>query len=611
MNRLYGFFFLFILYSIVSCQALTLEEPYRNDDEDPVVIKDGLNEDPRYSFSGPYGHSLADWTFGGFTLLADDYVRLTPLSSNKHGFLRANHPLPFTSWLIDFKIRISGGRLGGDGLALWLTKQPIDEGKLLGGPSSFDGLSVSFDTFDNDHDGNQPHILLLQNDGRQALTALHDGVDTALAGCATQFRNKRTPVAASLLYRAGKLKLFIRTKTIGPMSLCFSHDIDVPAGLYLAFTASTGDIYDKHDVVSAAVYNLAPGAEDQAVLARIHSDPQNHIAQQQQQQQQRVPPSDHQDDAGAPPHSHMPVKEGSGGLFSGRENDDDAGAPPHKHVGEGAPFVQGEGEGIASKQLGKSFSDEDMVFFKWKKRFEKTRAKFLEVARHEDHEDEEHEFQMPESMKEEPMLDDYSSPDDIATMYAILAEDLWNIKTMQHDTMKMIAGLDELFRHQFNHNDEQHRVFAEGFEKLLGEVATRHTVQDALKEQLLRFEYQKNDLHALSTDFASNMKVLRTEFDSVSNTVRTKVGAGQEILNQQLKDMSKQLENFGHEMQAILGKSVKEISRSVGPQGYTQVTAESGDYSWAFYIFIGFQFIFLICFYFIRVKTHRNRHILG
>ena len=78
--------------------------------------------------------------------------------------------------------------------------------------------------------------------------------------------------------------------------------------------------------------------------------------------------------------------------------------------------------------------------------------------------------------------------------------------------------------HNNEHLDEQHRTFADAFGKLLKDVATRQIVEDALKEQLLRFEQQKVDFSTIEAEIEKLRKSLKKEqqnlnkeFDSISH----------------------------------------------------------------------------------------------
>ena len=537
-------------------------------------------------------------------------MRLTPLSNNKEGQLLCNSPIAATAWKLDARIRVSGGRQGAEGLGLWLTKEPITGGTVFGGPSAFQGVLLALDSFDNDGGRDPPHVGLFLNDGSQAFNPEEDGASLLRAGCQFNFRNQRTPIDLAAVYRDGRLQVLLRGKPTGPYSVCIDEQVKIPAGYHLAFSAATGVQSDKHDVIAAHFYNLAPGQEDKAVLERLHA---SHASQPE--------PAD---DAGAPSHSHTSQDAAAGSAGKKKpvlEVVDDSDAPAHRHTSDSPldPYFKKDGHGdvhpegadpIASKHVGQHISEEDMVFFKWRKRFEKVRARFREVADHDDHD---HELEIPDSLKDEPMMDAFSNPQDISSLYEVLAEEIWNMKTMTRDSMTLIAALDEQIRHGAQHSDDQHKVFADGFERLLREVATRHTVEDALKEQLLRFEYQKNDLAALSSDFASNMKVLRTEFDSVSHTVRSKVGAQQEIMSAQLKDMAAQFKALQDDLRATI---TQQIRTSLGSSGtpppsltYAGERPSSSDsgYSVAFYAFIAFQLVFLVLFYYIRVKTAQPR----
>lgn len=620
--------FIFLFLSFVLTSEAVKYSPALATKAADLQLSDGMIADRRFSLSGPYDTSLSpDWTALGSTVLLEEAIRLTPDSPSRFGVLGNNNPSPFTSWKLDFSFSISGGTFGADGLAIWYVEEPLVGGVVFGGgPAPFKGVVVAFDTFDNDGDGQHPLVLLLQNDGFSEYEAVNDAANIAAAGCTGfHFRNTREPIVGSLVYNYGHLKLFLKGRTT--YLLCFDVALTLPAGYHFGYSASTGDVSDKHDLIYASLFNLAPGAEDPEVLKQLSS---RGSKSNENNDDPRSPPHLHssdleaqndQDDSSAPPHKHvLPTpEEVIDSLQKGPSNfADDPGAPPHEHVElkTKSTFVapplssEGNSEGIASKNLADAVSDEKMVFFKWRKRFEKTRQALRDIGEHDDDQDIDHPFDIPETALEEPTLDTMLSPEDVAELYDILAEEIWLVKKMQHDTMKMIAQMQEGMRHQGDHNDEQHRIFAVSLEKLLREVATRHTVEDALKEQLLRFETQRNNLHALSTQFAGDIGNLKTEFESVSHTVRSKVSASQEILSTQLKDLTKEFYTLKESLTTSIQNTVQRaLDNNLRSQQQYQTAEDcSSDWGLGTYLLVAFQvcFLLILCYFIFRGAKGRR-----
>lgn len=646
--------FILVISLCLAHTVLAKSAPARASTTDPRSTTAGLIFDQRFSFDGPYdGKRVPYFEIDGHTILPSDVVRLTTLAQSRAGLIRGMTRVPFTSWQLDFEFRISGSRNGADGLALWYSKTPLVVGEVYGaGPRNFEGIAVAFDTFDNDGSDDHPAVFLLRGDGALNYHASNDGLDMSVASCmGIPFRNSRFAVQASLTYVSGRLQLFVRSKPDAGWQECFDTHINLPAGYYFGFSASTGAVSDKHDLISAFLYNLAPGAEDQQVLAEaeharrdfgddVDAPPHRHervidedddaTIDEEEEARKRAERRGREslaDDPNAPAHKHTEVFES-----------DDKDAPPHKHVGEQVnpfvgeqeehehiqiqtkPFVakvpfNDEQEGIASKNLAEAISDDEMVFFKWKKRFEKTRASLREVTEHDDDTDIEHAWEMPETGTIEPLFDESSAPEDVFELYDILAEELWVIKTMQYDTMNLIDQLQDLIRHQNEHTDEQHRVFADSMEKLLREVATRHTVQDALKEQLLRFELQKHDLHAMNKEFIGHMQGIKGEFDSVSHTVRAKVGAQQEILATQVKELQSDFRSLASTLSALTEQLQQLSTREAQRPAQRNNPYESRNYDddegidvWYIVVPILVIIGILVAVFFIARRSKRSRN---
>ena len=73
---------------------------------------------------------------------------------------------------IEVVIRISGrGKIGADGMAVWFTTEGAptqnDHVPIYGARDKWDGLGIILDSFDNNAKGDNPIIMLHQNDGNK------------------------------------------------------------------------------------------------------------------------------------------------------------------------------------------------------------------------------------------------------------------------------------------------------------------------------------------------------------------------------------------------------------------------------------------------------------
>jgi Legume-like lectin family len=658
--------------------------PYHGEDPELHVNDDWLLSES-HSMAAPFSgtrHGVAHWQHDGATVLMDDLIRLTPLASSRTGRIFNEVPVALTQWAVAFGFRITGGRRGADGLAMWYKQDLVSEGSAFGAQSRWKGLAIAVDTFDNDNDGHTPLLSVLYNDGQREYNAATDGAELEIGSCVLpKARNSRTPVSVWVLYRdGGALQVLVQMRPDLPLELCTEARVDLPTGYHFAFSASTGGLADKHDIYWASVYNVAPGREDHDVLNAKHdkhgrvldsdgkpidaaadggagdddagavdddAEPHVHSANSAEAEEPEAPDHEHTEPAAGGRSSaafekwqrQRQAKQDDEHLAAagGDEhsaNDADEDEEDDGTVGGGAleaqRAVERGGDGIASKEVAASVDNMEMSFFKFKKRFTKVRKRLQDVQKHgDDHED--GEIELPESGREEPLLDDLPPPANIEELYEALAEEVWLIKTMQHDTMKLFKQLEDMQRHSNEHLEDQHRIFAESFSKLLREVATRHTVEDALKEQLLRFEQQSHDLRQMNSDFVENMRALRGEFESVSQMVRAKVGANHEIVSAQVAEIVKgfgQLQGTVSSLQGTVtslaaasgnANSAPQYQQQQQQQYYRQHAQPAGSQFWDDALQIGSVFFYSVlgvvgcllcccCVYVIRARRKRASH---
>lgn len=255
--------------------------------------------------------SSLNYRLGGDAEVVRDFARLTADAQGKAGWMWSKVPTPermADEWTIEFDVQLHGTStsMSGDGLALWLTTRPLDGnaapagtgqslGPNFGMPSSFSGLGIFLDTFDNSpgkHSRRFPYIAGVfhpeppsaDEDDREYA---HNAPEFAFAmdsseGCSEPIRSSdlRGPAStktttlrleyegpppgapaneesgilvASLLVSTGK-----RLSDDSPADAwhkCFVlRGVSLPSGLFLGASASTGDLHDAHDVDRIRVY---------------------------------------------------------------------------------------------------------------------------------------------------------------------------------------------------------------------------------------------------------------------------------------------------------------------------------------------------------------------
>jgi hypothetical protein len=231
----------------------------------PQVLRDDANHivhqhslfPPHLSEHGMGNPNLAHWSFGLSAVVTDDYVRLTSNKQSREGFLWNDVPVQLESWKAYIGIRVhSAHSLGGDGMAMWLVERPSTSG----GPvvatrsSGFRGLGVIFDSFDNDHQRDNPSVTVVAKTdgaaGELTLDPSNDYADARVGGCTFDFRNsgKGDVVHALVEYDGPAKVLTVKVETARTSQTCATVEgIDIPAGYYFGMTAHTGEVADNHD----------------------------------------------------------------------------------------------------------------------------------------------------------------------------------------------------------------------------------------------------------------------------------------------------------------------------------------------------------------------------
>ncbi|OKL62147.1 hypothetical protein UA08_02999 [Talaromyces atroroseus] len=236
--------------------SVVAETKYWQDNTDVKMLPPYLDSDMQSRW----------WDFGGDTVIrTDQYVRLTSERQSQQGWIFSRLPLTATNWEIEFEFKIHGsGHFHGDGFALWLTKQRGSPGPVFGFQDKFEGLGIFFDTYKNNRPGTSfPYVMAMLGDGETSYDNDHDGKANELAGCSARgLRDATVPTKARLTYFQDKsLTLDLQYKKEDQWIECFSLDaseanIAIPSVSYLGFSGETGEVTDKHDIISMTVHNL-------------------------------------------------------------------------------------------------------------------------------------------------------------------------------------------------------------------------------------------------------------------------------------------------------------------------------------------------------------------
>nr|XP_040051905.1 VIP36-like protein isoform X1 [Gasterosteus aculeatus aculeatus] len=136
---------LFVTLCVLTSHSLADEQEF---------IEDFLKRE--YSLVKPYRglgfSSSSQWDLMGTAMVTPDHVRLTPDLQSRQGAVWSRVPLTVRDWelKVHFKIHGQGKKnLNGDGMAIWLTRDRMQDGAVFGSMNQFTGLGVFVDTYPN------------------------------------------------------------------------------------------------------------------------------------------------------------------------------------------------------------------------------------------------------------------------------------------------------------------------------------------------------------------------------------------------------------------------------------------------------------------------------
>ncbi|GAU93937.1 hypothetical protein RvY_05791-2 [Ramazzottius varieornatus] len=175
----------------------------------------------------------------------------------------------FEWWDVEMSIRVSGnGRIGADGLAFWYATDRMQEGDAFGSRTSWNGLGLFFDSFDNDGKMNNPYVYVILNDGRKVFDHEADGVNQQLGGCLRDFRNKPFPIKVKIEYYHNVLTVLMTNGLTADETpeLCLrAENVFLPRSAYYGLSAATGGLADDHDVLSFITTSLHDQSQERSV----------------------------------------------------------------------------------------------------------------------------------------------------------------------------------------------------------------------------------------------------------------------------------------------------------------------------------------------------------
>jgi len=228
-----------------------------------------LPVESHHSLYPPMDASLHYWSFGGSTVAARSFLRLTPSVQSRTGWLVNEFAIGSKDWEMQVALSVrSAFYIGGDGFAIWvldrsMIKEPDKEhykleGNVLGMREDFNGFGVIFDTYDNNGDRNNPTVSVLMNDGTMKewendedfqsdrVKAAYKDFDTS---CTLEYRNEQVDTQILLRYQSGVLHVYTDLGGEG-FKACLAVRLDKSTldTHSFAFTALTGAVADIHEI---------------------------------------------------------------------------------------------------------------------------------------------------------------------------------------------------------------------------------------------------------------------------------------------------------------------------------------------------------------------------
>ncbi|XP_014833186.1 PREDICTED: VIP36-like protein [Poecilia mexicana] len=220
-----------------------------------------------YSLVKPYRglgfSSSSQWDLMGTAMVTPDHVRLTPDQQSRQGAVWSRIPFVLRDWelRVHFKIHGIGKKnLNGDGIAIWLTRDRMQNGPVFGNMNQFVGLGIFVDTYpntDKTHDRTFPYVSVMLGNGTLMYDHDRDGRTTELGGCTAMTRNSIYDTFLLVRYSKNKLTLMVDVDGKQEWRDCAEvSGLRLPTGYYLGASSATGDLSDNHDIISMKVYQL-------------------------------------------------------------------------------------------------------------------------------------------------------------------------------------------------------------------------------------------------------------------------------------------------------------------------------------------------------------------
>ncbi|KAM3611019.1 uncharacterized protein V6R79_012517 [Siganus canaliculatus] len=248
--------FLFVTFCLLMSPSLA---------DDGNFLDEFLKQE--YTLAKPYRglgfSSSSQWDLMGTAIVTTDHVRLTPDLQSRQGAVWSRVPLFVRDWelRVHFKIHGQGKKnFNGDGMAIWITRDRMENGPVFGNMNQFTGLGIFVDTYpnaDKSHDRSFPYVSVMLGNGTLSYDHDRDGRPTELGGCTAMVRNSVHDTFLMVRYLKNRLLLMVDVEGKQEWKECADvAGLRLPIGYFIGASSATGDLSDNHDIISMKLYQL-------------------------------------------------------------------------------------------------------------------------------------------------------------------------------------------------------------------------------------------------------------------------------------------------------------------------------------------------------------------
>ncbi|KAJ3206615.1 Protein ERGIC-53-like [Entophlyctis luteolus] len=212
----------------------------------------------------PHSHDnkIPFYEYSGDATPSNDYIRLTSSLPDQSGSIWAETQNNKAEWQVHFAFKVGGGAYaGGNGLALWYTKERNVKGPLMGSKDAWTGLGLVFSTSAREENRYTPLIYAVVNDGTKEIVGKPLPADAMAGSCFRNYRNSQVPVWVRVTYKNRQLRVDVDLYKDGYLFIeCFrAKNVDIPKGYYFGASASTGvHAQNDHDIYALEVFEVHP-----------------------------------------------------------------------------------------------------------------------------------------------------------------------------------------------------------------------------------------------------------------------------------------------------------------------------------------------------------------